>query len=477
VDHFLDPLTLSVSASARNSGPVPKIDRFEGRCIKFYGISQTDCQDWDVRNAKYRSRYWGSAVPTLQIANFAIDLPTLSTVLAFVTLTGGSLLLFSWTQHRNVPSLGLWGLGYSLGSAAAAVLTFGQFVPNGWSICVAPMLICCAYGVLWGGARSFEGRQIRVWWMFAGGALWIGAYQVASFHDSAHARSVLASLITATYALLAAREIWYARDRELLSRWPTLVLILLHAGFLLGRIPLSHAFSFAPLGGQAHGPVILVVVFEALFTTLCLAFLRVSMAKERAELEQRRVAETDSLTGIANRRAFFNRGEPLLAQTVAGRQAAALLLFDIDRFKDVNDTAGHHAGDQVLRTFSDLVATSLRPGDLFGRLGGEEFACRLPQVSMAEALRVAERLRGDFAARRLPGLETSPTVSVGVAMASDADWNLSALLATADRALYRAKSEGRNRVAPAPLVLVGLGDSDAKKHVTASDPIKASLAG
>ena len=416
-------------------------------------------------------------MPTLPIANFVIDLPTLSAVVAFVTLTGGLLLLLAWAQHRNVPSLGLWGLGYLLGSGGAAALTFGQFVPNDWSICVAPILVCSAYGVLWGGARSFEGRQIRLWWMLAGGALWFGAYQIAAFHDSTQARTGLASLIMATYAVLAAREVWYARDRGLPSRWPTLVLILLHASFLIGRIPLSHAFPFAPLGGQAHGVVIFIIIFEALFTTLCLAFLRVSMAKERAESEQRRAAETDSLTGIANRRAFFNRGEPLLEQSVASRQFAALLLFDIDRFKDVNDTAGHHAGDRVLRTFSDLVAMALRPGDLFGRLGGEEFACLLPQASMAEALRLAERLRGDFASIRLPDLEACPTVSVGVAMASDADWNLSALLATADRALYRAKSEGRNRVAPAPLVLVGLGDGDAKRQVAANEPVTASMAG
>ena len=130
-------------------------------------------------------------------------------------------------------------------------------------------------------------------------------------------------------------------------------------------------------------------------------------------------------------------------------------MFDLDRFKEVNDTAGHQAGDRVLKAFCDLVAASIRPGDLFGRLGGEEFACLLADASMAHALHTAERLRREFAAMRFPGLEINATVSVGVAMASEAGRSLPALLAMADRALYRAKADGRNRVAPAPLVLVG----------------------
>ena len=162
------------------------------------------------------------------------------------------------------------------------------------------------------------------------------------------------------------------------------------------------------------------MAFEALFVAFCLPFLRVAMSKERAELEQRKAALTDSLTGIANRRAFFDLGGPLLEWAVAERRPAALLLFDLDRFKEVNDTAGHQAGDRVLQAFCDLVAASIRPGDLFGRLGGEEFGCLMADTSMAQALQTAERVRREFEAMRLPDLEINPTVSVGVAMASEA---------------------------------------------------------
>jgi diguanylate cyclase (GGDEF)-like protein len=200
--------------------------------------------------------------------------------------------------------------------------------------------------------------------------------------------------------------------------------------------------------------IVTVIAFQAMFTTFCLPFLRVAMTKERAELEQRNAALTDSLTGVANRRAFFERGTALLEGALADRSSTALLLFDLDRFKEVNDTSGHQAGDRVLQVFCELVAGAIRPGDLFGRLGGEEFACLLADASMAHAVRTAEFMRRAFAATELPGLTVSPTVSIGVAMAGESGRSLSALLASADRALYRAKTEGRNRVAPVPLMLV-----------------------
>ena len=130
----------------------------------------------------------------------------------------------------------------------------------------------------------------------------------------------------------------------------------------------------------------------------------------------------------------------------------------------------------MLQAFCDLVGASIRPGDLFGRLGGEEFAYLLTDASMAQALHTAERLRRDFAAVSFPSLVVNPTVSVGVAMASEAGRNLSTLLALADRALYRAKADGRNRVAPAPLVLVEATGGDvvrraSDRHAVSTGPI------
>jgi diguanylate cyclase (GGDEF)-like protein len=409
-------------------------------------------------------------MPTLTASHFMLDLPTLLAVTFFVTVVGGLLLLFAFLQNRNTPALAFWGTGYLVGATGAALITSaGAGLPNVWSVCAANALLCGAYAFMWSGARSFEGRRVSLALLAAGPAIWIVAFQFEGFAQSPTARIALVSTISATYALMSAAELWYARDRELISRWPTLILVVGHAGFLLLRIPFAPALAASALSGHAQGMVVTVIAFEALFAAFCLPFLRVAMSKERAELEQRKAALTDSLTGVANRRAFFDRGSPLLESAIAERRPVALLLFDLDRFKEINDSAGHQAGDRVLQAFCDLVGASLAPGDLFGRLGGEEFACLLLDASMAQALHAAERLRRDFAAISFPHLLVNPTVSVGVAMAGEAGRNLSTLLAFADRALYRAKADGRNRVAPAPLVLV-----DAKADV-ARRPDRAAI--
>ena len=394
-------------------------------------------------------------MPTLTAFHFMLDLPTLFAVTFFVTVVGGLLLLFTFLQNRNTPALALWGTGYLVGATGAALIGgAGAGIPNAWSVCAANALVCGAYAFMWSGARSFEGRRVSIALLVAGPAIWIVAFQFDGFAQSMTARIGLVSTISATYALLSACELWYARDRDLISRWPTLLLVIGHAGFLLARIAFAPTLAASTMSGHTESTAVTVIAFEALFAAFCLPFLRVAMSKERAEFEQRKAALTNSLTGVANRRAFFDHGNPLLEGAIAERRPVALLLFDLDRFKEINDSAGHQAGDRVLQAFCDLVGASIRPGDLFGRLGGEEFAYLLVDASMAQALHAAERLRRDFAAISFPHLVVNPTVSVGVAMASEAGRSLSTLLALADRALYRAKADGRNRVAPAPLVLV-----------------------
>lgn len=172
---------------------------------------------------------------------------------------------------------------------------------------------------------------------------------------------------------------------------------------------------------------------------------------KQMEAELRRQAGTDSLTGLANRRAFFTAGERLLAE----RDPAwpiAVLMFDLDHFKQVNDRYGHAAGDQVLRSVAAILSETLREQDLAGRLGGEEFAVVLPHTTVAGARQLAERLRQSAAERvRIPGSGgETVTISVGVAAVAPGETTLDAALSRADAALYAAKEGGRNRVVVAP---------------------------
>ena len=418
-------------------------------------------------------------MPLFVNPDFLINLPTLCALTGFITVISGLLLLFSWLHNRGEPALALWGLGYLIGTAGAVFLVRSSSAVPAWSICAGNALLCCAYGTMWAGARSFEGRRAPLPLIVAGAAIWTVACQFPGFYQSNEARVALASLILASYSLLCACEMWYPRDRELISRWPTLALAVIHAGFLLARIRYAGAFLALSSAPHTRSVGMFVLAFETLFATFCQAFLRMSMAKERAELAQRKAALTDSLTEIANRRAFFDFGAPLLARTLADRRPVALLLFDLDRFKEVNDTAGHQAGDHVLREFSRLVAAGIGPGHLFARLGGEEFACLLTDTPMAAAVQLAERMRSQFAVMKFTDLPIGATVSVGIAMAGEPDRDLSALLAIADRALYRAKAEGRNRVMPAPLTLVERNGEGPRSvfAVGGSAAIPAPLAG
>lgn len=162
----------------------------------------------------------------------------------------------------------------------------------------------------------------------------------------------------------------------------------------------------------------------------------------------RELSRTDDLTGLANRRAFVEMGTAALDQAKRYDRALSLVMFDIDRFKLINDTYGHAAGDDVLRAVAGAAQQAARAADTPSRLGGEEFALLLPETSAAAALTLAERLRRDVAALAVAhnGTALQCTCSFGVAERSAATSNLDALLGAADAALYRAKEAGRNRV-------------------------------
>jgi len=172
---------------------------------------------------------------------------------------------------------------------------------------------------------------------------------------------------------------------------------------------------------------------------------------QAAELE--RQALTDPLTGIGNRRHFFEQGRRELQRSMRTEKRPSLLMLDIDRFKGVNDTYGHDAGDAALMALCETTLATIRNIDVFARIGGEEFAVLLPETTTGQALIVAERLRKRLegtAVERPGGKDFNFTVSIGVAGLTAEDSGLEALLKRADEALYEAKNCGRNRVCAAP---------------------------
>jgi diguanylate cyclase (GGDEF)-like protein len=158
------------------------------------------------------------------------------------------------------------------------------------------------------------------------------------------------------------------------------------------------------------------------------------------------MANTDSLTGLPNRRGFMERAEALFANAQRYRQPLAVLMLDLDHFKQINDSYGHDRGDDALRLFAQMLRETRRTGDLAGRLGGEEFCVVLPSSQRHTASGFDQRLRARLQQRSGEELGFALSYSAGVAAMTDGDATLAGLLARADAALYEAKHGGRGRM-------------------------------
>ncbi|WNV03904.1 diguanylate cyclase [Candidatus Methylospira mobilis] len=176
----------------------------------------------------------------------------------------------------------------------------------------------------------------------------------------------------------------------------------------------------------------------------------IAIENRNAYEELERQAYSDYLTGLANRRHFFEQAEQELARVLRYGGELSILMLDVDHFKRANDTYGHQVGDIMLQTLSEVCRSTLRKNDIVGRIGGEEFAVLLPETGCADAMDAAERLRAALAEANVPlgngGQPLHFTASFGVATLTGTDANIDILLNKADQALYRAKGEGRNRV-------------------------------
>jgi diguanylate cyclase (GGDEF)-like protein len=174
-----------------------------------------------------------------------------------------------------------------------------------------------------------------------------------------------------------------------------------------------------------------------------------AIGNRRLLIALRGQASTDARTGLANSRAFDRALEDALASRTADEPIAVLML-DLDHFKDFNDRHGHPSGDEALRTFGEVLRSCMRDRDLAARYGGEEFAVMLPGVGPEAAVTIAQRIRGRTESTIVslaPGITDRITVSIGVAAAPIQALERISLLRLADEALYQAKEDGRNRVA------------------------------
>jgi len=231
-------------------------------------------------------------------------------------------------------------------------------------------------------------------------------------------------------AVRGSRQAWF-----FLAGWtPLLLLTAATSAQVNGALPQLDWLNDASLAGGA---------FEALVLSLGLADRALRLRQDRDVVQV--LADHDPLTHALNRRAWNQRASALLAATPT--RPIALLFLDLDHFKLLNDRHGHNTGDRALVAVATTLGAELRPADLFGRYGGEEFVALLDGIGAEEAMQVATRLCRRVHRLEIPVRDEEQllSVSIGVAMRQRGD-HLETLVERADQAMYRAKLHGRNRV-------------------------------
>ena len=411
-------------------------------------------------------------------ASMSLDIGTLFVITICVTSLLGLFLLFAWLQDR-IQALAWWGIAYLIGGLSGVIWRLGDavsFLPS----CIPNILLFFAVGMIWTAARIFHGRPVLWGSMCSGAVVWLASSAWPAFNESASLRLVISSLIVAGYTFLTATELWRERRKAVRRQWPAIFVPILHGAVFL--FPVALAGLSQSGGGMFNLGTGWVAVYaiEVVLYVVGAAFVVLVLAKDRTVRHYKLAAATDPLTELLNRRGFFEVCAEIMGNRRLTKQPVSVLAFDLDHFKKINDTHGHHTGDATLHLFASVAKKTLRANDAVGRLGGEEFVALLPST-LAEAGIAAERVRRAFEkASAMPGDHATATVSIGIACGSPSA-KIDDLIARADTALYKAKANGRNRIEAADEAVAGAPVTEAgqpqRKPMKIPDTLAVPLLG
>src|SRR5215472_6884883 len=351
-------------------------------------------------------------LPSLVEALSSLDIGTLFVIASCVTSLLGVFLLFAYVQDR-IPALALWSAAYLLGGFSGVIWRLGDQITPPLPASTPNVMLFVAVGMIWSAARLFHGRPIAWSGMFLGAGLWMAACSVPAFAHSPALRVLASALIVAVYTFLIAAELWRERRKPLIRRWPAIFVPMLHGAIFL------FPMAMASLDGQIGNGWVGIFAIEVVLYVVGAAFIVLVLSKDRAVRAYKAAAATDPLTGLLNRRGFFDAAAAMMGAHQSTKTPVSVLAFDVDHFKKINDSFGHAAGDAMLQLFANVVSRTMRGGDIIGRVGGEEFIALL-SGPMAETAVAAERMRNAFAtATTGPNGHGIPaTVSVGIACGS-----------------------------------------------------------
>lgn len=356
--------------------------------------------------------------------------------LAFAALRGPTRIVGAWGAAILVLALGL------------LLVALRGYIPDWASIVVGNTVVLSGWVIALRSLRLFLGSRPRdrVGWSLVAAAC-VFMYVFSEIRPNTYARVMAINTAMGSMAAIGA---WLLHrrappDARLSCRFTEVVFWAMAAVCLLRIIaavlhPPEDLLAPQPLNAGVF------LFYTAFIIVATLAVI--SMEIEALQSALFRAARFDSLTGLINRGTFIEEFAREEARAARGGPAFSLAIFDLDRFKQVNDRYGHPVGDAVLKAFADVLRATIRPYDVVGRYGGEEFALLMPQTGKDTATRVAERVGQELEVRGMTvgAKRIEVTASAGVASYGEdgADWDT--LLTAADDALYEAKRAGRNRV-------------------------------
>lgn len=382
------------------------------------------------------------------MTNPLANLIDLRTVIFMATLLGGLmgvvLVFLARSSPQPVPGLKQWIHGTWLVFASAMLFALRDHLPALVSITVANAMLIAAMLVYLHGSNIYFKANMR-WrlWLLLVGVCMVGVAWFAHVDPSFKWRMVFAlppmGLAMGVHTALFLRQPGRSLGRSFLA-------LAMGAMTLVFAWRWVHAVVFSQDDGHLYAPNGVQSIYMSSYTILLLlitvGFVLVASERMREAFEYQ--ATHDPLTGAYNRRAVLEQLGQELARSQRYQANFSLLMLDLDHFKAVNDRHGHQVGDEVLKQFVQRIDKILRPNDVLGRLGGEEFLVLLPETSATAALATADRILLAVAQES----DTLPvcTASIGLTAWLPQDTQVDELVARADRAMYAAKGHGRNRV-------------------------------
>lgn len=384
-----------------------------------------------------------------------VDMPTVLLAIVVVACSMGSAVLVSGWRLPRPDGLALWGVGLLLLALGFVLFGLHGWLDMPWLLWLGNVLLSLSYAMVLLALEHFHQRRCSPWWL--AGPVWLVALLSWGFlHQPQWRVPAVDAVLLGQWGIVAASVFRCQTGPLERGRWLLLLGSGLMGGVYLGRL-WSQAMGWCQIDQLLLSQLPQVLThFAGLAGLVFLTLGYVLMTKERADAEFRQNARLDALTGVPNRSAFLDTFQHVLAQAARGRWPVSLLMADIDKFKVINDTYGHLAGDAVLRAVAQRLQSGLRAQDTLGRYGGEEFLVLLPDTPMTGARTLAQHLRYSVEQMVVPweGQSIAVTISVGVyGRIPDGVQDAQALIDRADQAMYAAKRAGRNRVEVADVAL------------------------